>query len=864
MRFDELIDRAEECESRSEIRDLLRPHRGEEGLCHAYFGRLLEVYAADPGRASRLAERWSAFRDYGDDPALAYRAKGAADRLAGRWLASARAFERAGELAGDEVDRLTYSVGAIDGLAKAARIEEAVALGGKLADGLDRFGERALAARARLNTANALLHAERGEEARQLYSEAIPAFRAAEMTQEEAMARLGLSTTHLYGGDPAISAREAESSLELARKLDLSFLAALCEMNLAHALLVRGQADEAFAVLRTLRPQLEGSLADLARLDESIGDACLHLNLLDEAAEAYRAALNVEEGLPAVDRAHVLLGLGETLSGSDEKAADQYFALAARGYRRLGNPHWRSAALSGRVRLGASLRVADEAVSQAEGSPYHSVIALLARAEARTKRGIDAEDDLNQAEGFVKKFGFVRFEWRIHSIRALTANSPLPHYRKMLAAILRDRLSATSVAARAGFLRDKSEALGRYLALLLSNPTARNISEVRETIRRTRAATLLDEILSSGRLQVSDQQIERLEQLRQQVAEDLKSDVVPDARGRGVMPHPAQRDWTEATHVLGALDSILPPTDAEGTVVMAETQGELWALRNRQALRLPMSANRLRETLRWFAFEIQAPTADREVSATDANELLEELRAGLLNPWYQPGERVRISPDGLLWHVPWDALLQSDTAATLLFHPSLQGGQTVGTIERIALWIDTPADLPNAVAEERAVLERFPNAKIFRTRREVLASLDAEWDLVHVVGHARHNPGNPMFSALEFPDGPFYASEVARSGLRTRLACLSACETGTLSLAARHEPDGLVRAFLARGAEAVLASLWPLDDEGASIFFRDLYNYLRPCSDLAEIVGKARQTVREWRDHPYFWASLSLFGGYRP
>jgi hypothetical protein len=28
-------------------------------------------------------------------------------------------------------------------------------------------------------------------------------------------------------------------------------------------------------------------------------------------------------------------------------------------------------------------------------------------------------------------------------------------------------------------------------------------------------------------------------------------------------------------------------------------------------------------------------------------------------------------------------------------------------------------------------------------------------------------------------------------------------------------------------------------------------------------VEEARREVRDWRAHPYFWASLTLFGGYR-
>ena len=82
------------------------------------------------------------------------------------------------------------------------------------------------------------------------------------MPLEEAMARLGLSTTQLYGGDPKIAEQEAAAALEIARKEELDYLAALCEMNLAHVAIVSGRADEAFSTLRSLRDALSGSPAD--------------------------------------------------------------------------------------------------------------------------------------------------------------------------------------------------------------------------------------------------------------------------------------------------------------------------------------------------------------------------------------------------------------------------------------------------------------------------------------------------------------------------------------------------------------------------------------------------------------------------
>lgn len=864
--LDDLIDRIE---AGDEARPLLRPHRGAEGLCDAFLARLLAVYAADPVRADRLAGQWRVFLELGDDPAKAYRAKGISDRFRGRWLASARAFLRAGELARDRTDRSAYALGAIESLARAGRVEEAVVLGERLARELDVAGAPLAAARARLNTANALIEADRDAEARRLYAQAIPVFASAEMAFEESCARLGLSTSHLYGGDPAITAQEADASLALAQTSGLEFTEAICEYNLAFAALVQGRPDEAFARLLALRPRLEDHPCELARADLAIGDACLRLNLFDEAVEAYAAALASGDALRANDRAYALFGLGEAKAVSEAANADVHLRQAAARWRAIGNSSWHAAALAARATLRPqgrhALRHADRALEAAGTSPYHETLARLARAETLAVRGREVEGDLRRAHALARRYGYRRFAWRVHAMRARVAAAPLRHHRRMFAEILRERLAVTSVAARTGFLKDKSGALGAYLAFLLRDPTPRRVAEAREAIRQTRAVTLLDEILSGGSLPTDSRRLRRLEEFRAQITRDLAEESLPGARN--VPIHTVRkRAWTEATHVLGALDAVVPPDIAEGCVMLAEADGHLWAIIGARAIPLPMTAAQLEDSLRWLRYEIQAPTADPTMSPQDALALLDDLREALVRPWLDlaGGLPTRLCPDGLLWRVPWDALLDGPTAASLLLHPSLAGGRAVGTLGRVAIWVDHAGDLPNAISEELTVLARFPDAMVFRTRKEILDSVVEDWDLVHVVGHAHHNPGNPMFSALEFPDGPLYAAEIARCGLRVRLACLSACETGTLSFDARQEPDGLVRAFLARGAEAVVASLWPLDDAAASRFFSSLYADLAPDTDLALAVHKARQNVRNWRGHPYFWASLTLFAGYQP
>ena len=119
-----------------------------------------------------------------------------------------------------------------------------------------------------------------------------------------------------------------------------------------------------------------------------------------------------------------------------------------------------------------------------------------------------------------------------------------------------------------------------------------------------------------------------------------------------------------------------------------------------------------------------------------------------------------------------------------------------------------------------------------------------------------------MFSSLEFADGPLYATEIARSGARCRFAFLSACETGRFSTSLRLEPDGLVRAFLACSARGIVASLWPLDDEAASIISPAFYASTERGATVPRAMAEAREVCRESLAHPYFWSSFAIFGGY--
>jgi CHAT domain-containing protein len=197
----------------------------------------------------------------------------------------------------------------------------------------------------------------------------------------------------------------------------------------------------------------------------------------------------------------------------------------------------------------------------------------------------------------------------------------------------------------------------------------------------------------------------------------------------------------------------------------------------------------------------------------------------------------------------------------VLANPAFPAWTLNKDVNRVVVWAHDAGDLPHVEAEVTAIRGFFPGAEVYRTRAEALKSLEQDIDLLHVATHASTRVENPLYSSIEMADGPLLGIEVARSGGSARWVTLSACDTGKVSLRLKTEPDGLVRAFLALGSDAVVASLWPFDDEGASRIMTTYYDAVAAGADLKSALTQARTLAREWRQHPYYWASLTLFGG---
>ncbi|MCE9559307.1 MAG: CHAT domain-containing protein [Armatimonadetes bacterium] len=857
MNLETILDRFEAGEA--------LPRGRVAGLGEAYFNRILALYGSENEQLARLGSRWKVILRHSQDAAWVYRAGGIYLRSRGMWAASAEAFLEAGNSALDPISQSSFQIGAIDSLARSGKLAESEALANRLSKSLKQQGQDALAARALLNLGNAFVYQDRMVEARRALLLALPSLDASDFKLEAASARLALSSTHLYGGDPRKAEEYANQVIAYAE--EGSYLANLAKLNLALSLIVTNRPEQAHKMLMGLGPEFTDSPVDSLRVSEYLGDALFRLNLWGEAEESYREALRSKTPLVPLHRANVELGIGQTLLAQEQvQDARLQFLHALKGYEDINNRPWQAVCLHNlalcdvmRGHKSAARKKLLDAEIRASESPFHLARILLAQSELGTNRS-------RSAHALIQRYGYLDLEWQVHYLRAKDSHSPGPSYRRMFNAILAGRLATSSLAARMGFLKDKSQALRDYLGWLLSRPTTARVNEATMAIQQVRSVTLIDEIIHQGSVPDSVRAI--FEEVRAELESTFDETPNGGTRLSGANIGSLVRAQKSATQALLGLNlnTFNHAAQSSDCVILAETTTGLQILQNDRATRPCLPDSNILEALRWLTFELLAPITDENASAKPVNQVLDVLTQAFEPVWEM--DASRICPDGYSWRIPWS--LCADRAGqaknwTLAMHPRMDAKYTqiVSAKSKAAVWLGQSNDLPFAKKEAEAIAAMFDHCEILTTRVQAKKSLYDSYDILHVVSHAIHRPQNPMLSSLQFPDGPLFAYDIARSPLRVGLATLSACETGSMSIATRSEPDGLARAFIARGCETVVASQWLLNDEAAFIQFQALYLGLLQKKSVDLAISDVQCICRDWRAHPYFWAALALYSGYR-
>ena len=876
MTAPELVDRI--ISDPSQAAKLLAKSDAKSGTSRAFFDYVFHLYGEDHAKLASLRPASKVIVRHGDDPALGYRSLGIVERTNGRWAASAQAFLKAGELASTSRDRLTFQIGAIDGLARAGHVEEALILGHKLATELHESGAHGIAARAQLNLGYALMEQDRYAEAISELADLPEQLRSAGFDLEATSSRLALSTSLLFGGEASDARKEAERAVNEAEGQGNLLLARIARGNIAYADILAGDIDKAVTALLVLRKEHEEEPVEIARVLEYLGDAYLAMNMFSEATDAFHEAEDLSVNVSALHKVHLRYGAGLALLAADRlPEASSQFRFAYQQFRKLGNSPWAVAAEAdlalSEIRLGSpsgNRRLRRSVLaSRNSANAYQRCRILLLSAENG-----GPSVDLVEAGRLIKQHSFFRWAWRFYAeqARRSSGRSRLSHFRNMFRAILADQARTSSVAAKLRFLYDKQKALRDYLDELLLTPSPSKLQEAIEVITQSRAVALLDEVLLSRRSGQSESVLQALTDLREQINTGETPTHHSSSRRAALasinLDH-LQRLWIEETYDV-------PPTEltpsvainaANESMLYVSGPGSLRVLNPSGVVDLGLTEPDLDSRLEWLSYELLAPMADPKADPAPALSALRDIAKELLLPILVSSPLVGVCPEGGLWRVPWIACLDSleiEKDLEIRLHPAFQGRHLEINSAQAMVWIADHSDLPRADDELRAFQDQYPDAVVCRSASEVREALShSQVSILHVISHARFRAGHPMFSSLDFTDGPVLATEIARSGFSAQIVTLSGCDTARVSDIHRFEPDGLVRAFLACGAGYVVGSAWPLDDEAAMRFYSTFFKSLRSSANIHQSLRIARTTVRLWKGHPYFWAFPLLYAGYR-
>jgi CHAT domain-containing protein len=141
-----------------------------------------------------------------------------------------------------------------------------------------------------------------------------------------------------------------------------------------------------------------------------------------------------------------------------------------------------------------------------------------------------------------------------------------------------------------------------------------------------------------------------------------------------------------------------------------------------------------------------------------------------------------------------------------------------------------------------------------------------EYGMLHFATHAVTDEVNPERSGVLLApgdpaeDGLLQIREIVDLYLNGRVVVLSACSTNTGTLLRGEGVMSLARAFFQAGAHTVVASLWPLRDDEAALFFDRFYAHLGEGLSVAAALHAAQTDRIEAGAPAAAWAGIVVLG----
>lgn len=263
-------------------------------------------------------------------------------------------------------------------------------------------------------------------------------------------------------------------------------------------------------------------------------------------------------------------------------------------------------------------------------------------------------------------------------------------------------------------------------------------------------------------------------------------------------------------------------------------------------------------------------------------ELFEEIAAALAGELFGPilnelpsCSSVLFSPDGVLNLLP-PALFEKPggprwsripSAGVLAFLRNGEGAtertgrRPRSETELLILSAGRRSDgvlLPGAQREGRWLADHFAGVEFFQPLDPTRSA-----EILHVAAHTIADDRRPWRSRIVLDQGPdLTARKLMEEKRPIRLAVLASCGSATGRTLSGEGVQSLSTALLAGGAGAVVATLWPVEDEATFAFMRRFYREMADGVAAGEALHRAQESFRRSRDRaqPFYWAAFVLEG----
>jgi CHAT domain-containing protein len=597
-------------------------------------------------------------------------------------------------------------------------------------------------------------------------------------------------------------------------------------------------------------------------------------------------------------------------SGEQSQLAESLLGLA---YVHQAKGQFEPASASARQALSIAREI---------GAKLHEAEALyvLAETERQEQSPQEALASFAAAEAILTETGDADLLWQIYFGQAKTYETlgdkaaAIDSLKQSVQLIESVRNRLREERFRSGYLQDKHQVYVELVRLLLEMDLA---EEAFGTAERLRARSYAEQFERKGMPMLSDLQQKREFELRERVRQLqralIEEESQPRRRQAAVQTFSAELILAEREYQ-AFLDDHAQASPAGDVVARMPSSREIGKrlLRDEVLVEFVVGEN---EIMIFALSDDELFATVEPVRQVDMHARVELLRDLISRPgddrWQKPAQAIAtvliepleragvledvgniyLVPHGILNYLPFSLLpLDGPGNPALLFEryklaylPTALslGGDAQARTGPATLLAVAPAHSRLRFAPDEA---RSINA-LFEPDSRLLLGVDAtesrfkdlagDFRMLHLATHSDFNKLNPMFSGLQLEpddanDGKLEVHEVLRLELDADLVTLSACDTALGSgyfaeVPAGDEFVGLTRAFLSVGSDAIMATLWEVDDRSSIQFMQQFYERLEgpgANKDMSAALMLAQQQLRATKgyDHPYYWAPFVLVG----